>query len=193
MSRLHPIALHHSTFVNSLGPFVHLQLVLLLVVLLGSCDAAWDSPGKHRGGACAEPSDNKLRMQLRKLEPTIAPGFGGSGENSLLVDGTEDVQRHSCPSGATGGKGKDIKDRSVSPWSFTVNQDSSRYPRRIKEAYCLCDGCLLGHDGQEERSVMSKPFFTSIMVLRRTKRCHHGRYVYKPDLETIALFCTCSA
>uniref|UniRef100_A0A8C4WMF8 Uncharacterized protein n=1 Tax=Gopherus evgoodei TaxID=1825980 RepID=A0A8C4WMF8_9SAUR len=47
--------------------------------------------------------------------------------------------------------------------SNRVNEDLRRYPRRVLEAYCLCEGCLV--DRQEDRSVQSEPFYQEVPVL----------------------------
>ncbi|XP_067904700.1 interleukin-17D-like [Heterodontus francisci] len=126
---------------------------------------------------CAEPSHNVLS---RKLDHWVSTSAVTSARH--LIPGSEFEASHSHTS--------QIGERSTSPWSYRINEDEARYPRRLMEAYCLYKGCF-GPDGRLDDTVMSVPYHTSVLVLRRTSRCKHNTYVYKVAEEKIPAFCVC--
>ncbi|KAG5851584.1 hypothetical protein ANANG_G00053210 [Anguilla anguilla] len=80
---------------------------------------------------------------------------------------------------------------SISPWAYRITHDPARYPRFIPEAYCLCQGCLLGPRGEESVRHRSAPVYMPTAILRRTGTCAGGRHTYVERYVSIAVGCTC--
>ncbi|XP_009888928.1 PREDICTED: interleukin-17D [Charadrius vociferus] len=74
---------------------------------------------------------------------------------------------------------------------YRISYDPTRYPKYIPEAYCLCQGCLMGIFGEENFHFRSTPVYMPTVILRRTSSCAGGRYVYTEDYVTIPVGCTC--
>ncbi|XP_072918201.1 interleukin-17A-like [Hemitrygon akajei] len=122
--------------------------------------------------SCVEPGEKHLLKKLKHW-----------GSNALqFIPGKEFNASHSLTFR--------IGEQSTSPWSYRINEDSARYPRKLMEAYCLHKGCI-GADGNINNSISSVPYHTSIIVLRRMSKCKHKTYIYKIAVEKIALFCNC--
>ncbi|XP_078092294.1 interleukin-17A-like [Mustelus asterias] len=145
---------------------------VVCLVLLSKVDA---SNGAQR--RCAEPSDKQLSNELDYRVPTAAMISA-----KHLKPGRAFNTSHMHTS--------QIGERSTSPWSYRVNEDKARYPRQLMEAYCLHKGCF-GPDGRMDNSVMSVPYHTNVLVLRRTMRCKRKIYIYKLAEEKIPMFCVC--
>ncbi|XP_075757622.1 interleukin-17D-like [Pelodiscus sinensis] len=131
---------------------------------------------------CQEPSEAALEAVLSRHQ---APG-------SFLAPPEEEWPERApklCPANASQTSPR-LQDRSASPWSYRVNEDPRRFPRRLLEAYCLCEGCLTGR--REDRAVRSEPFLQEVLVLQNSGRCKAGRYVYQPHRLPLARFCVCT-
>ncbi|KAL7983339.1 hypothetical protein Chor_000215 [Crotalus horridus] len=75
--------------------------------------------------------------------------------------------------------------------TLQISYDSTRYPKYIPEAYCLCKGCLTGDYGEENLHFRSTPVFMPTVILHRTTSCTGGRYAYTEDYVSIPVGCTC--
>ncbi|XP_030067808.1 interleukin-17D [Microcaecilia unicolor] len=136
--------------------------------------------GKHT--PCQDPSEENLEAQIGRLAPAY----------HLLVEKeniTPDRELKKCPN-ALNQTSDLIQDTSISPWSFRVNEDPERYPRKITEAYCLCKGCFMTPN-EEDKSLISEPFLMRVPVLQKTRRCVHGHYKYRLTYVKVAQFCNC--
>ncbi|XP_053549151.1 interleukin-17D [Bombina bombina] len=131
---------------------------------------------------CKDPSEENLRTKLLRLAP-----------DAKLLLNTQDIipdqERKKCPRNVNH-TSELIQDRSISPWSYSINEDLNRYPQRIIEAYCLCKGCISTHNKQQN-SVVSEPFYKKVHILMRSSKCKKGRFVYKLREIKIAQFCIC--
>ncbi|XP_070766618.1 interleukin-17C-like [Enoplosus armatus] len=85
----------------------------------------------------------------------------------------------------------DLNNRSLSPWTYSLNRDVDRFPHEIAFAECLCQGCIINQ--HEELSFNSVPLFAPLMVLRKT-RCPRdpNKYVVKKDFIKVPVACTCA-
>ncbi|KAG8565263.1 hypothetical protein GDO81_012773 [Engystomops pustulosus] len=131
----------------------------------------------HRS-RCKHPSEDNLRQKLYRILP-----------DPYLLDRSEhipDVKMKKCPT-SVNTSSELIQDRSISPWSYRINEDLNRYPRQIVEAYCLCKGCVTS----KESSMVSEPFHKDIPVLYKSSKCKKSRYVYKLRYIKVAHFCIC--
>ncbi|XP_078274929.1 uncharacterized protein LOC144604414 [Rhinoraja longicauda] len=126
---------------------------------------------------CAEPSERKLSHKLDHWE---SDELGASAKH--LVPGKKFNSSHSLT--------LRIGERSTSPWSYRVNEDKARYPRRLMEAYCLHKGCF-GSDGKIDHRLLSVPHRTPVVVLRRSTTCRHNTFVYEKAVEDIPFYCVC--
>ncbi|XP_072189131.1 interleukin-17F-like [Excalfactoria chinensis] len=84
----------------------------------------------------------------------------------------------------------DIRNRSLAPWNYRLDEDPNRFPRVIADAECRLLGCL-NPLGQEDRSLNSVPITQEILVLRREQRGCQPTYRLEKKLITVG--CTCAA
>ncbi|XP_031408132.1 interleukin-17F-like, partial [Meleagris gallopavo] len=84
----------------------------------------------------------------------------------------------------------DIRNRSLAPWNYRLDEDPNRFPQVIADAECRLLGCL-NSLGQEDRSLNSVPITQEILVLRREQRGCQPTYRLEKKLITVG--CTCAA
>uniref|UniRef100_U3JH94 Interleukin 17F n=1 Tax=Ficedula albicollis TaxID=59894 RepID=U3JH94_FICAL len=82
----------------------------------------------------------------------------------------------------------DIRNRSLAPWDYRLDEDAARFPRVIADAQCRLSGCA-SPQGQEDRSLNSVPIRQQILVLRREQRGCVPSYRLEKRLVTVG--CTC--
>ncbi|XP_056381556.1 interleukin-17C [Hyla sarda] len=99
----------------------------------------------------------------------------------------------SCPDFMTLESGQAMNERSISPWTYRIDTDETRYPQKLAFAHCLCNHCISSETGQETSSLNSVLVKQMMLVLRK-KTCP-----YEPTLSTFTLeyisvpvACTCS-
>ncbi|NXI34084.1 IL17C protein, partial [Galbula dea] len=85
-------------------------------------------------------------------------------------------------------------ERSISPWSYRIDEDENRHPRKLAFAECLCSGCVDVKTGRETTSLNSVAIHQNMMVLRR-KPCPrpsgHGLVTFEVDYIRVPVGCTC--
>uniref|UniRef100_A0A8C3QA66 Uncharacterized protein n=1 Tax=Geospiza parvula TaxID=87175 RepID=A0A8C3QA66_GEOPR len=82
----------------------------------------------------------------------------------------------------------DIRNRSLAPWDYRLDEDPNRFPRVIADAQCRLLGCVTPL-GQEDHSLNSVPIQQQILVLRREQRgCIPS---YRLEKRIITVGCTC--
>ncbi|XP_031460770.1 interleukin-17F-like [Phasianus colchicus] len=84
----------------------------------------------------------------------------------------------------------DIRNRSLAPWNYRLDEDPNRFPQVIADAECRLLGCL-NSLGQEDRSLNSVPITQEILVLRREQGGCQPTYRLEKKLITVG--CTCAA
>uniref|UniRef100_A0A8C3XUQ3 IL17F protein n=1 Tax=Chelydra serpentina TaxID=8475 RepID=A0A8C3XUQ3_CHESE len=83
----------------------------------------------------------------------------------------------------------DVRNRSISPWDYSITKDHNRFPEVIAEAKCRHYSCV-NTLGQEDYSMNSVPIQQEIIVLRREQRgCQHA---YRLEKQLITVGCTCA-
>ncbi|XP_055004480.1 interleukin-17D isoform X2 [Boleophthalmus pectinirostris] len=133
---------------------------------------------------------------LEQMYGRLTVGIMSAFHHALQLEQNPQQQHNaSCPfaawASAASGPRLPVNLLSISPWAYRMSQDSSRYPRSIPEAYCLCRGCLIGPYGQESADFRSVPVFAPAVVLRRNGPCVGGRHTYSEDYISVAVGCTC--
>ncbi|XP_043937511.1 interleukin-17C-like [Protopterus annectens] len=90
-----------------------------------------------------------------------------------------------------GGK-KDLSSRSISPWTYRIDVDETRYPEKLAFAECLCKGCIDITTGEESSSMNSVVLEQTMMVLRK-KTCSTNKnaYTFETDYIKVPVGCTC--
>ncbi|NXE00271.1 IL17F protein, partial [Chaetorhynchus papuensis] len=82
----------------------------------------------------------------------------------------------------------DVRNRSLAPWDYSLDDDPNRFPRVIADARCRLSGCV-SPLGQEDHSLNSVPIRQEILVLRREQRgCQQS---YRLEKKIITVGCTC--
>ncbi|NWX49338.1 IL17F protein, partial [Steatornis caripensis] len=82
----------------------------------------------------------------------------------------------------------DVRNRSLAPWDYRLDEDPNRFPRVITDAKCRLSGCV-NPLGQEDHSLNSVPIQQEILVLRREQRgCLP---TYRLEKKVITVGCTC--
>ncbi|XP_075606527.1 interleukin-17F isoform X2 [Balearica regulorum gibbericeps] len=83
----------------------------------------------------------------------------------------------------------DVRNRSLAPWDYRLDEDPNRFPQLIANAECRFSGCV-DPLGQEDHSLNSIPIQQEILVLRREKRgC---LTTYRLEKQVITVGCTCA-
>ncbi|NXV20987.1 IL17F protein, partial [Cepphus grylle] len=82
----------------------------------------------------------------------------------------------------------DVRNRSLAPWDYRLDEDPNRFPQVIADAKCRLSGCM-NPLGQEDHSLNSIPIQQEILVLRREQRgCLP---TYRLEKKVITVGCTC--
>ncbi|NWU82180.1 IL17F protein, partial [Onychorhynchus coronatus] len=82
----------------------------------------------------------------------------------------------------------DIRNRSLAPWDYRLDEDPNRFPQVIADAQCRLSGCV-SPLGLEDHSLNSVPIKQEILVLRREQQgC---RPTYRLEKRIITVGCTC--
>ncbi|XP_062494573.1 interleukin-17F-like [Pezoporus occidentalis] len=84
----------------------------------------------------------------------------------------------------------DVRNRSLSPWDYRLDEDPNRFPQVIADAKCRLSSCV-NPLGQEDHSLNSVPIQQEILVLQREQQgC---QYTYRLEKKVITVGCTCVA
>ncbi|XP_062427199.1 interleukin-17F-like [Rhea pennata] len=82
----------------------------------------------------------------------------------------------------------DVRNRSLAPWDYRLDEDPNRFPQVIADAKCRLSSCV-NPQGQEDHSLNSVPIHQEILVLRREQRgCLP---TYRLEKKVITVGCTC--
>ncbi|XP_013039862.3 interleukin-17F-like [Anser cygnoides] len=84
----------------------------------------------------------------------------------------------------------DVRNRSLAPWDYRLDEDPNRFPQVIADAKCRLSGCV-NTLGQEDHSLNSVPIKQEILVLRREQQGCPPTYRLEKKLITVG--CTCAA
>ncbi|KFQ99216.1 Interleukin-17F, partial [Nipponia nippon] len=83
----------------------------------------------------------------------------------------------------------DVRNRSLAPWDYRLDEDPNRFPQVIADAKCRLSGCV-NSLGQEDHSLNSVPIQQEILVLRREQQgCLP---TYRLEKKVITVGCTCA-
>ncbi|XP_072303154.1 interleukin-17F-like [Eucyclogobius newberryi] len=125
-----------------------------------------------------------LLMVLTATEGARIPRASGNSKHmvGLQVDPDALTPMHAA---------RALHNSSISPWTYNTTHDQSLYPPSISEARCLLKGCL-DMDGQENRSLESRPIMHEVLLVRRVRPSHSSHpYHFKLERRLIAVACTC--
>ncbi|KFP20743.1 Interleukin-17F, partial [Egretta garzetta] len=92
-------------------------------------------------------------------------------------------------SGHAFGMGHDVRNRSLAPWDYRLDEDPNRFPQVIADAKCRLSGCV-NSLGQEDHSLNSVPIQQEILVLRREQQGCLS--TYRLEKKVITVGCTCA-
>ncbi|XP_069492110.1 interleukin-17C [Ambystoma mexicanum] len=88
-----------------------------------------------------------------------------------------------------------LKQRSISPWSYWINEEKDRYPQKLAFAKCLCEGCINTNTWQEDHTLNSVELSQTMMVLRR-KPCPNPhspkQFTFVVEYISVPVGCTCA-
>ncbi|NXA42522.1 IL17F protein, partial [Eudromia elegans] len=83
----------------------------------------------------------------------------------------------------------DVRNRSLAPWDYRLDEDPNRFPPVIADATCRHSRCV-GPQGQEDHGLNSVPIRQEILVLRREPRgCLPS---YRLEKKVVTVGCTCA-
>ncbi|KGL83327.1 Interleukin-17F, partial [Tinamus guttatus] len=83
----------------------------------------------------------------------------------------------------------DVRNRSLSPWDYRLDEDPNRFPQVIADATCRHSSCV-SPQGQEDHGLNSVPIRQEILVLRREPQgCQP---TYRLEKKVITVGCTCA-
>ncbi|NWV83257.1 IL17F protein, partial [Dasyornis broadbenti] len=141
------------------------SLVLVLVLAL----TVRSSP-RRKAGASARLSEDCLNQNDAKFPTTV--------KVDIRISNSDRAFRMV----------HDVRNRSLAPWDYRLDEDPNRFPRVIADAQCRLSGCV-SPLGQEDHSLNSVPIKQEILVLRRERRgCGLS---YRLEKRLITVGCTC--
>uniref|UniRef100_A0A8C6Z409 Interleukin-17F n=1 Tax=Nothoprocta perdicaria TaxID=30464 RepID=A0A8C6Z409_NOTPE len=83
----------------------------------------------------------------------------------------------------------DVRNRSLAPWDYRLDEDPNRFPQVIADATCRHSSCV-SPQGQQDHGLNSVPIRQEILVLRREPRgCLP---TYRLEKKVITVGCTCA-
>ncbi|XP_070564920.1 interleukin-17B-like isoform X2 [Ptychodera flava] len=154
--------------------------------------------------SCIEPPEQHLQQQLMKKEKSYpnSPMFtvypfeeSESSRNSIAaMDNPYPAKKpnFTCPFELGDQLYADINDRSLCPWTFTLDNDPDRFPKVMAVAACRCtDGCIDTRTGRGSLDNHCKPVTYRVRVLRRQPGCVNGYYRYRFAWESVPVACVC--
>ncbi|NWV59220.1 IL17C protein, partial [Malurus elegans] len=105
------------------------------------------------------------------------------------------LRPHGCPAlSLRTGLRSEPHERSISPWTYRIDEDENRYPRKLAFAECLCSGCVDVKTGRETTSLNSVTIHQTMTVVRR-KPCPRpgalGMFALEVDYIRVPVGCTC--
>nr|XP_020646244.1 interleukin-17F-like [Pogona vitticeps] len=83
-----------------------------------------------------------------------------------------------------------IRNRSLSPWDYSINEDPNRFPRMIAEANCRHHFCVYPNGQGLNYSLSSVRIQQEILVLKRKQNGCKQSYWLEKQLVTVG--CTCA-
>ncbi|XP_009809831.1 interleukin-17F [Gavia stellata] len=160
-------------FASYTAVFRSLLLVLILALTVRS------SP--H--GRVVHPRPSKNGGSVRLNEDCL-------NQKNLKFPTTVKVDVHISNSDHAFRMAHDVRNRSLAPWDYRLDEDPNRFPQVITDAKCRLSGCV-NSLGQEDHSHNSVPIQQEILVLRREQRgCLP---TYRLEKKVITVGCTCVA
>ncbi|NXO83751.1 IL17F protein, partial [Sitta europaea] len=142
------------------------SLVLVLVLAL----TVRSSPHHRKAGASARLREGCLNQKDPKFPTTVEVDIRISNSDHAF------------------GMVHDVRNRSLAPWDYRLDEDPDRFPRVLAEARCRLSGCV-SPLGQEDHGLNSVPIRQEILVLRRQRRGCVASYRLERRLITVG--CTC--
>ena len=159
------------------------------------CQAAPTVPTDHNTHTptlntdCHEPDDlNHMMDDLRAKWPQLDNFYRFSREEFKSGSG-QLYGDTSCPSKLPDTTGDaELRDRSMCPWYYVINEDRTRHPQLLAEARCKCRECV-EDAGRSDRGCERVTY--PLPVLRR-KGCTNGVYEYVEENVEVSIGCVWS-
>ncbi|XP_026542077.1 interleukin-17C [Notechis scutatus] len=163
---------------------------------------AW-ADAKHVGCFTAEElANDPIPVQLRNWVPLLQHQdcvqlvpFLQSEQNSRSP--SQRQHGHSCPNLKLQDMQSDeVHKRSISPWTYYIDEDENRFPRQLAFARCSCKGCIDTKYGRETTNLNSVEVKQRTMVFRR-KACPPNdsgveRFFFEKEYVEVPVACTCA-
>ncbi|XP_069824696.1 interleukin-17C [Dendropsophus ebraccatus] len=186
-------------------------IILLAVFSVGVCHAK-HKPKKHPHHHSHRNPESIYCFSENDLENSPSEVVGHFVSSKMhwdrypavnLVNNIEDIERRrkrrkrtpeaTCPQYSTLERGQSLNERSISPWTYRIDTDESRYPQKLAYAHCLCNHCISSKTGKESSSLNSVPVSQTMLVLRK-KTCPYESTLSTFVLEYISVpvACTCA-
>ncbi|XP_040264996.1 interleukin-17C [Bufo bufo] len=89
-------------------------------------------------------------------------------------------------------KGHALNERSISPWTYRIDTDESRYPQKLAFAHCLCEHCISSESGKETSSLNSVQVKQTMLVLRKKRCLDTAKFTFELEYISVPVACTCS-
>ncbi|NWQ91406.1 IL17F protein, partial [Burhinus bistriatus] len=136
----------------------------------------------------SSPHGRVVHPRLSKDDGSVRFREGCLNQKDLKFPTTVKVDVRISNSDHAFGVIHDIRNRSLAPWDYRLDEDPNRFPQVIADAKCRLSGCV-DPLGQEDHSLNSVPIQQEILVLRREQRgCLP---TYRLEKKVITVGCTC--
>ncbi|XP_053257894.1 interleukin-17C [Podarcis raffonei] len=194
---------HHQHLLTASFESAEMRSLLLALILLAWAEAK-RLGGHHRHHQNCFAAEDVQEGYVPTLFRSRATRWERQAPVQLVpyVEGEEASPRRqrrhhetTCPDlKVQGTLNREIHERSISPWTYRIDEDEDRYPRKLSIAECLCKGCIDVKTGQEVTSLNSVPVFQNMMVLRR-KPCQHNDeaagFTFEVKYIDVSVACAC--
>ena len=175
---------------NIIMRFYMFQITILTLAVVhfayGDTSTPESSRSRHR---CRKPSKEQLIQQLLNATTSCHSDDDIPWAPDYWYDPYFDDQvcAEIANQNWTDGKSRQLKIRSLCPWTVIAVPRHHRFPRTIAEARCCCTRCQMRNN-----SFQCRPIYHTMIVLRKTRQCDDRHLaIYRPVRYLVADGCTC--
>ncbi|NWR56237.1 IL17F protein, partial [Bucorvus abyssinicus] len=137
----------------------------------------------------SSPHGRVVHPQAHKHGGSVRLSEDCENQKDLKFPATVEVDIHISNSDHAFRMVHDVRNRSLAPWDYRLDEDPNRFPQLIADAQCRLSGCV-NPLGQEDRSLNSVPIQQEILVLRR--ELQGCLPTFRLEKKVITVGCTCA-
>nr|XP_056712791.1 interleukin-17F-like [Euleptes europaea] len=153
------------------SPF-QIKWLVLILALINSVHGRATNPKKIKANPVEQGSQDCPTNEASKFPDSVR------------------VQIHLVPTNPGNTPPQDVRNRSISPWDYRINEDANRFPYEIFEASCRYNACVDASGRGLNYGMNSVPILQEVLVLKRKRRGCQQTYWLEKQMVTVG--CTCA-